>query len=542
MARIESTRGADGSASGETWAETYGRLSGLEPAAMPPEELEALADAAWLACRLDESYQARQTAYAGFLEQHADRPAARAAWRLFWEQLYNGSEAVALGWLRRARRHLAAIPDGPEHGYVALAESELALNRGSLEEAETRATDAVGIGERHETPAIVAFGLTLHGRALVAQGRLEEGCASMDEAMTFALTDRLDAFFTGAVYCTVIAECRAVADIRRASEWTDAAQAWCASLPGVTPYHGICRVHRGWVLGLRGDLEDAESEIRAAGEELAAFKPRSAADAFATLGEIRRRRGDLAGAEESFLRSHQLGGDAQPGLALVRLAQGKTAVAATGLHAALAGASADRMGRAHLLAAQVEVALAARDRTLAQDAARELSSVAEALHRPSARALAEQARGAVSLASDDADGAIADLRGARATWDALGLPYEEAQVRLLIGAATRALGDEEGARLEIQAARAAFERVGARRDALHASALLVSGSDRPAGLTPREIEVLRLVAGGKSNRQIAQTLVISEYTVARHVQNILAKLGVSSRTSATAFAVEHQLA
>lgn len=541
MARIDSTRGADGSASRETWAETYERLGGLEPAAMSPEELEALADAAWLACRLDESYLARQKAYAGFLERHEDRPAARTAWRLFWEQLYNGSEAVALGWLRRARRHLAPIPDGPEHGYVALAESELALNRRLLQEAETRAMDAVGLGERHETPAIVAFGLTLHGRALVAQGRLDEGCAAMDEAMTFALDERLDTFFTGAVYCTVIAECRAVADMRRASEWTDAAQAWCNSLSVTTPYHGICRVHRGWVLGFRGNLEEAESEIRAAGKELAAFKPRSAADAFSTLGEIQRRRGDLSGAEESFLRSHQLGGDPQPGLALVRLAQGQTAVAAAALRAALAGASADQMNRSRLLAAQVEAALAAGDRTLAQDAARELSSVAKALDRPSARALAEQVRGAVSLASDDADEAIGDLRAARATWDALGLPYEEAQARLLIGAAARALGDEEGARLEIQAARAAFEHLGSRKDALRASSLLVSGPERPAGLTPREIEVLRLVAGGRSNRQIAQTLVISEYTVARHVQNILAKLGVSSRAAATAFAVEHQL-
>jgi ATP/maltotriose-dependent transcriptional regulator MalT len=542
LARIDSRRGAAGSASGETWAETYERLSGLDPAVMSPEDLEVLADAAWLSCRLDESYAARQKAYTGFLGQHEDRPAARTAWRLFWEQLHNGSEAVALGWLRRARRHLTSILDSPEHGYVALAESELALNRGSLEEAEGRAIDAVEIGERYDARAILAFGLTLHGRALIARGRLDEGCASMDEAMTFALDERLDTFFTGAVYCTVIAECREVADMRRASEWTDAAQAWCASLPGITPYHGVCRVHRGWVLGLRGDLAAAEEEIRAAGEELATFKPRSAADAFSTLGEIRRRRGDLSGAEECFVRAHQLGGDPQPGLALVRLAQGQIASAAAALRAALAGASADPLARARLLVAQIEAALEARDRALAHDAARELSSIAKMLDRPSVHALAEQARGAVLLANDDAGGAIADLRAALARWSALGLPYEEAQSRLLIGAAARALGDVEGARLEIQAARASFERLGARREALGAAALLASGADRPAGLTPRETEVLRLVAGGMSNRQIAQTLVISEYTVARHVQNILAKLGVSSRTAATAFAVEHQLA
>jgi ATP/maltotriose-dependent transcriptional regulator MalT len=523
-------------------AETYERLNSLDPDVMSPEDLETLADAAWLVCRLDESYLVRQKAYARFVERHEGRPAARTAWRLFWEQLYNGSQAVALGWLRRARRHLAAIPDSPEHGYVALAESEMALNRGSLDEAETSAVDAIKVGERHGDQAIVAFGLTLHGRALVAQGRLDEGCASMDEAMTFVLDERLDAFFTGAVYCTVIAECRAVADMRRASEWTEAAQAWCASLPGITPYHGICRVHRGWVLGLRGDLEEAENEIRAAGEELAAFKPRSASEAFSALGEIRRRRGDLAGAEECFLRAHQLGGDPQPGLALVRLAQGHTAVAAAALRAALAGASADRMSRGRLLAVQVEAALAAGDLTLAKEAANELSAVAESLGLPAVRAAAEQARGAVTLADHDARGAMADLRTACADWGALGLPYEEGQVRLLIGMAARALGDDEGARLEIKAARATFERLGARREALRAAALLASGSDRPAGLTPREIEVLRLVAGGKSNRQIAQTLVISEYTVARHVQNILTKLGVSSRVAATAFAVDHKLA
>ncbi|HET7928375.1 MAG TPA: LuxR family transcriptional regulator, partial [Actinomycetota bacterium] len=440
MARVKSTRGGAAFGSDETWTETYERLGGRDPSLMSPEDLEALADAAWLVCRLGESYAARQRAYAGYVERHEDRPAARTAWRLFWEQLYNGSEAVALGWLRRARRHLTTIPDSVEQGYVALAESELALNRGSLDEAETSASDAVEIGEGYEDLAIVAFGLTLHGRALVAQGRLDDGCASMDEAMTFVLEERLDAFFTGAVYCTVIAECRAVADMRRASEWTDAAQAWCASLPDITPYHGICRVHRGWVLGLRGDLEEAENEVRAAGEELAAFKPRSASEAFSTLGEIRRRRGDLAGAEECFLRAHRLGGDPQPGLALVRLAQGHTAVAAAALRAALAGAPTDRMSRVRLLAAHVEASLAAGDQGLAKEATVELSAVVESLDLPAVRAAAEQARGAVALAAGDVRGAMADLRAARADWGALGFPYEEAQVRLLIGTAARSLG------------------------------------------------------------------------------------------------------
>ena len=301
------------------WVDTYDRLSASDPADLTPADLEALADSAWLVCRLDESLVARQHAYAGYLETRDEQSAARAAWRMFWDHLYNGDKVVALGWLRRARRHVAAIPEGAEHGYVALADAELALNRGLPGEAAAHAARAVEIGTRHDTQSIVAFGLTLHGRALIAQGRLDEGCASMDEAMTLVLSARLDAFFTGAVYCTVIAECRDVADLRRAAEWTDAASAWCSSLPVVTPFHGICRIHRGEVLGLRGAWTQAEAEIRTAGDELAAFKPRSAAEALYALAEIQRRRGDLAGAEHSFLRARaRPGPTARPGARAAR--------------------------------------------------------------------------------------------------------------------------------------------------------------------------------------------------------------------------------
>jgi ATP/maltotriose-dependent transcriptional regulator MalT len=525
----------------QAWVEIHGRLSGRDPAGLTPEDLEALANVAWVLCRFGESTGARQKAYAGYLEARASQPAARMAWRLFWEHLYSGETAVALGWLRRARRHLQGMPECGEHGYVALADSELALNRGSLDDAASHALRAIEIGDRHDAQNIVALGLTLHGRVLIAQGHLDEGCSSMDEAMALVLSGQLDSYFTGAVYCAVIAECRDVADMRRASEWTDAARVWCASLPAVTPFHGICRIHRGEVLGLRGEWKEAESEIRAAADELAAFKPASAAEAYYALGEILLRRGDLAGAENSFRRAHELGRDPQPGLALVRLTQGQSEVAAAGLRAGLADASRHGMERARLLAALVESAIASKDAELAQEAAVELSSIAEALARPVVRAMAALARGAVLLASGDAGGAIADLRVASAIWRDLGLPFEDAKTRLLIGTATAALGDDEGATIEIEAARSCFERLGARAEARRAAALVSSSSDRPAGLTAREAEVLRLIAAGNSNRDVAGTLVLSQHTVARHVQNIYAKLGVSSRAAATAFAVEHQL-
>jgi ATP/maltotriose-dependent transcriptional regulator MalT len=524
------------------WPETYTRLSTRDPADLTPDQLENLADSAWLVCRLAESLSARQQAYARYDEIHDDRSAVRTAWRMFWDHLYNGDSVVALGWLRRANRHMAAIPESAECGFVALAESELALNRGAADEADAYATRAVDIGERHGSPSLIAFGLTLRGRALIAQGKLEEGSAALDEAMALVLSGRLDVFFTGAVYCTVIAECRDVADMQRASEWTDAARAWCVSLPVVTPFHGICRIHRGEVLGLRGFWNEAENEIRSAAEELAAFKPRSAAEALYALAEIQRRRGDLAAAEHSYLQAHELGRDPQPGLALVRLAQGRATVASAGLRTALADRSMSRVRHAHLLAAQVSVALAVGDQEHAREAAQELSSIAELLGRPAVVGMASVARGEVRLAGDDAGGAVGDLRVALATWRDLQLPYEEAQAHLLIGKAAQAMGDEEGARLEIQIARAGFERLGARRDAHQAAAATPGRADRIAGLTAREAEVLRLVAAGMSNRQIGQALAISEYTVARHLQNMFVKLGVSSRAAATAIAVAQQLA
>jgi tetratricopeptide (TPR) repeat protein len=386
MARADDIDDTGVSASRGTWVDDYRRLSGLDLAGLAAEELEALADAAWMVCRLEESIATRQQAYVRYLQTSENRPAARVAWRLFWDHLYRGDTIVAMGWLRRARRHLAAMPEEVEHGFVALADAELALNRGSLDQAEASARDAVEVGDRHGAQGIVALGLTLQGRILIAQGRHDEGCASLDEAMTLVLSGQLDDYFAGAVYCIVIAECREIADIGRGFEWTEAARTWCASLPATTPFHGICRVHRGEILCLRGAWDEAEAEIRTASDELAVFKPRSAAEAFAALGELCRRRGDYEGAEGAFRRAHELGGDPQPGLALVRLAQGHAAAASTALGGALSDRSTPPMRRAQLLAAQVEVALTTGDVALARAAAGELCSVADVLDRPAAYA------------------------------------------------------------------------------------------------------------------------------------------------------------
>jgi DNA-binding CsgD family transcriptional regulator len=254
-----------------------------------------------------------------------------------------------------------------------------------------------------------------------------------------------------------------------------------------------------------------------------------------------RRRGDLAGAEQAFVRAQQLGWDPQPGMALLRLAQGRVEVAAAALRSALASPTVDRFGRARLLAAQVEVAIAAGALDQARDAARELVTIADGLPSAVVGATASMAQGALQLAAGSPAAALEQLRRGLDGWRELRLPYEEAKVRLLVGTAQRVLGDEEGGRIEIDAARAGFDRLGAAADARQAAALLQQQRAPRQLLTDREVQVLRLVAAGKHNRDIAGDLHLSEHTVARHVQNILAKLGVSSRAAATSSALKQGL-
>jgi tetratricopeptide (TPR) repeat protein len=351
--------------------------------------------------------------------------------------------------------------------------------------------------------------MQLQGRALVAQGRLEEGLALLDEAMTAVLTGELTPLATGWVYCSVILACKDLADLQRAGEWTEAARVWCEALPATTPYsQGLCRIYRGEVLALRGAWAEAEAELRRAHQELLPHKPQGAAEASYGVGEVLRRRGDLFGAEQAFVRAQQLGWDPQPGMALLRLAQGRVDAAAAALRSALASPIVDRFGRARLLAAQIEVAIAAGALDEARYAARELAAIADGLTSAVVQATASMAQAPLQLAAGDPAAALEELRRGLRGWRALGLPYEDAKTRLLIGTTQRMLGDEEGGRIEIDAARAGFERLGAAADARHAATLLQRGR-APRVLTDREVQVLRLVAAGKHNRAIAGALHLS---------------------------------
>ena len=460
------------------WLELYDELAARDPAGLDAGELEALAEAAWWLCRTGESVAARHRAHAAYRRAGDDRGAARTAARLFHEHFYRGEHAVAVGWLRRGFRQVERDPGCVERGWLELAQAELHLHQGPLELAAGHAAAAVEVARALGDDDLAAVALQLQGRALVAAGGVEEGLALLDEAMTFVLAGELAPLYTGWVYCSVVLACRDLADLGRAGEWTEAARRWCRELPATTPYsQGLCRIYRGEVLALRGEWDEAEAELRLAHDELLSHKPGGAAEASYGVGEILRRRGDLAAAERAFVAAQREGWDPQPGLALLRLAQGRVAAAAAALRPALASPPpVDRFAQARLLAAQVEVSIAAGTLDPAREAAHRLAAVEEQLPSPVISATVAMATGALRLAEGDPAGALERLRHAVGLWRELGLPYEEARARLLGGAALRMLGDTDGGRVEIEAAWAGFHRLGAATDARQATAVLGGGS------------------------------------------------------------------
>jgi DNA-binding NarL/FixJ family response regulator len=311
-------------------------------------------------------------------------------------------------------------------------------------------------------------------------------------------------------------------------------------MPAAGPFMGICRVHRAQILQLQGDWDEAEREAVRVCRELAHFDVGTVAEAHYQLGEVYRLRGRLADAEDAYRRAHGLGRDPQPGLALLRLAQGRADAAATSIQTALTGEERNRLVRARLCAALVEIALAIREIGVAWQAGDELMEIAGVYGSSGFEATALQARGAILFAEGQTAAALQTLRAACHCWQRLNAPYETARVRVLLARLYDALDDRDAAALELDAAAAVFDRLGAELDVKRVAAL----RDRPlppGDLTEREVEVLAEVAAGKSNREVAAALFISEKTVARHLANIFTKLAVSSRTAAAAYAIEHGL-
>lgn len=520
---------------GHRWADARaGFLAARACSPLSAKDTSALSEAAWWEGAIDESVSAAEEAYRLFL--HGDEPdhrqAAMLAMDIGFSWFLRGEETLGSGWLSRAQRLLVGEPDCAERGYLQAVQIDAALAQGDFDTAIEVARQVAATAARYADETLMAYALVGEGIATIKQGRVAAGLAGLDEAMLPVVAGRVRPTFAGAIYCQLMSVCHELADVRRAQQWTDATARWCEGFSNAVMFLGVCRVHRAQLLQLRGEWARAEEEIRRVCEDLAAMNVVAVGLAIYELAEVRRQRGDLAGAEAAYADAHRYGRDPQPGLALVWLAQGKAAAALEALQAA-ESSTADPLARARLWEALVEVAIAAGDRVTVRHACEQLAAAAATYASSGLVAAAILAQGRMRLADGDAAAAVPLLQDARRRWQDLGATYRVARIRLLLAEALRSAGNEQAAALEVDAAQDALSRLGV------ASA---HPAPPPAGLTRREAEVLALVARGLSNREVAEALVLSEKTVARHLANLYTKLGVGSRTAAAAFAHDHGLA
>ncbi len=479
------------------WSEGYELLKAADAStALAPEDLERLGSAAWWMGRLQDGISARERAFAAYLETGNRRRAAIVAMALAKDYYAKRASAIGGAWVNRAERLLAEEADCGEHGHLERLRGVIAFEgAGDYGKALEHAERALEVATRFGDRDLQAIALHDQGRALAATGRVDDGMALMDEATVAAVSGELAPYDTGVIYCNTISACKDLADYRRAGDWTEAAKRWCERQE-IAGFPGMCRVYRVSVLLMRGAWPEAEREARRACDELEAFNLSYAAEAFYELGEVRMRVGDSPAAEQAFRQAHELGRDPQPGLALLRLAEGKTDGACSCIDRALDEESRDPY-RARLLPAKVQIAVAVGDVEAAKGAAEELGTIARTYGSDALQAMAHTARARVSLAHDAAGEAVESARQALRLWQDVDAPYEAAEVRMLLAAGYRAEGNPDDAVLELEAALAAFERLGAAADVRGAHAQL-DGLGR------------RRESRGRVNGRIARTFLFTD--------------------------------
>ena len=533
------------------WDDAFAALTVADRATpLGPEDLDRLAWSAGLTAR-DEELVATLERLCHYYQDARDHPrAARAAFWLGFRLLARGEPARASGWLGRAERLVEQHgEDCVEQGYLLVPAGQRHLNAGEAVVAYEAGARAAEIGERFGDIDLVAIARNLQGRALLSQGKLAEGLHLVDEAMVAATSGELTPVVTGIIYCTAISSCQRVYALDRAREWTAALASWCDAHPQLVTFTANCLVHRAEILQISGAWPEAVEEARRAAERCVRDIEREArGHAHYEMAEVHRLRGEYELAETAYRDAHREGVEPQPGLALLRLAQGARDAAAGAIRRVV-DATSGPFPRTRFLPAYVEIMLAAGDLDAARSASLELEETAAAFDIDVLAAIAAHARGAVQLAEGDARAVLDPARRAFAIWQRIGAPYLAARLRVLVARACVALGDVEGARLELEAAREVYERLSARPDMAGVDALVATlaaesgqGKAPPQhGLTERELQVLKLVASGRTNKAIARDLALSEKTIDRHLSNIFAKLDVSTRAAATAFAYEHGL-
>jgi DNA-binding CsgD family transcriptional regulator len=526
------------------WSKAYAAFLAAEQASpLAPPDFELLTMAHVLLSPQPNGFEIWEAAHHELLRRGDLQRAVRCAFWLGMNLADQGAPARAAGWFSRANRLLdEANLDCVERGYLLIPVAIQSVMAGDPEAGIATLGEAIRIGERFGDPHLVALARQGRGRMLLSSGRTAEGLALFDEIMVAVTSDEVAPLVVGIVFCSVIDALHSVYDIGRAREWTEALRRWCDSQHDLVPFQGQCKVHRAAVLQLSGAWSEALAESVQATRTLAGppVHPAAAGAAYQE-GEVHRLRGDHQASEEAFTRASRLGKVPQPGLALLRLQQGRLDAAEVAINQTLAEVQ-DVVERAAILPGFVEIMLAAGQLEAAGNGATELERIAVQFDSDYLRALAADATGVVRLSSGNASGALTMLRSASRLWQRLAAPYELARTRELIARACRDLGDADTAGLELAAASEVFSELGAAPDLARVDQLAAALSGRNAvGLTGREVELLALLASGKTNREIAGALVISEKTVARHVSNIFNKLAVSSRSAATAYAFKHDL-
>jgi ATP/maltotriose-dependent transcriptional regulator MalT len=508
------------------------------------DDLQQLAWAAGLTARDASMLSATERLYQAFIASNNHKAAARSAFWIGNKVAAMGEFARATAWFRRAQDLVDKLTEPcVEHGYLLLPAARRSFAEGDIAAAHTTLREALRIGKQFDEPDLVALAQGQCARALLHLGRVQEGLSTLDEVMLAVTRREISPVVAGLVYCAMIDCCHKIYAFDRAREWTAALTEWCDRQPQLVTFTGTCLVHRVELMEIGGEWSDALNEAQRASDRVARSRDPDAviADAYYRQAEILRLRGQFEDAERAYGEASQLGREPQPGLALLRLAQGNPDAAINALRRIL-DSTREPLQRLRFLPAYIEALLQKGEGDLVERVCEEVDTTAAMTGTPVLRAMAQHARGMLLLAKGDAAGAFANLRPAFETWRDLGAPYIAARIRLLMGCACRSLGDSDGARLEIDAAREVFTRLGAEPDRLAAEQWARSSAPCPRyGLTDRELQVLRLVAAGKTNKTIATELHLSEKTIDRHVSNIFNKVNVNTRAAATAFAYEHQL-
>ena len=525
------------------WKDAYELLLRADDAApLGTADLALLATSAFMLGRDDEYLGLLERAHHAHLNAGEVLPAVRSAVWMGLILVTRGELGPGGGWIGRAQRLIESEPgDSIERGYLLMPLAFQHEASGDFMSAAAVASEAASMAARFGHDDGFALATHLQGDMLIKAGRVREGLALLDEAMVAVTAGELSPIVTGIVYCGVILTCQNVYEVRRAREWTAALTRWCEGQPDVLAFTGRCLVHRAEIMQLNGDWPDALEEAQRARRRFIETRNEGRVGLAAYReAELQRLVGSFEEAEIAYREATRDGWEPQPGLAQLRLAQGRVDVAVSTIRRVL-DETKEPLKRAGLLPAYVEIMLAAGDVEAAGRASFELEQLADRYESAMLDGMVAHARGAVLLAEGDPSASLIALRNAADVWRELGAPYEVARTRELVGLACRALGDDDAAALELDAARADFERLNAAPDVYRLGTHDAPERSSSHGLTTREVDVLRLVASGQSNKQIAAALVISEHTVARHVQNIFAKLGVSSRTAAASFAFEHEL-